>query len=92
MASDIAVTVGRAIRAELARRDLSQSSLAANLGHTQPWVSRRITGDRDWTVTELQRVADYIGVPLSTFLRTEEPRMTEQILSHGGDGSNGGVK
>ncbi|NMO00865.1 hypothetical protein HH308_06515 [Gordonia sp. TBRC 11910] len=45
------------IRAELARRKMTQGDLASGLRTTQQAVARRLNGQTPWTVAELVRVA-----------------------------------
>lgn len=56
------------IRAEMARRGVTQADLAAALGITQPGVSARLHGRTDWRLKELSVVAETLGVPLSALL------------------------
>jgi len=59
------------IRAELARRGLSQEQFAAQLGEQQWWISKRLTGHVPVRVEDLERIADALGMPASTFLSSE---------------------
>lgn len=72
MADGNRTTLGATIRAELARQERSQVQLARELGRSQPWVSRRLRGVRHFTVIEVEHIARFLGVPLSTFIPTEE--------------------
>lgn len=54
--------VGANVRAELARRSLTQDDLARHLGLPQPAVSRRIRGLTPWTVDELVSAAEFFDV------------------------------
>jgi transcriptional regulator with XRE-family HTH domain len=57
-------TLSATIRAELARRDLKQRDLAEALGMTTASISRRLSGKAgDWTVSEVESVARFLGVP-----------------------------
>ena len=60
--------VGANVRAEMARRQLSQTALAAHLGLSQAAVSRRLSGHTPFDVNELASVAAWLGVPASTLL------------------------
>jgi transcriptional regulator with XRE-family HTH domain len=64
--------LNRNIRAEIARAGLTQAVLATQLDMSQPTLSRRLAGEADWSVRELVRLAEILGVPLSTFLPTEK--------------------
>lgn len=50
------------LRAEMARREVSQASLAAALGITQQAYSRRMRGLVPFDVTELDRIASLLGL------------------------------
>lgn len=56
------------IRAEMARRGVTQSQLAADAGFSQPALSRRLTGEAEWSVAEIYQLADALQVPLSALL------------------------
>lgn len=64
MTTNQAETVGAAVRAELARKRISQTELASKLHLSQTAVSRRLTGKKAFDVNELAVVADVTGVPL----------------------------
>lgn len=63
-----AQAVAANVRAEMARRQVTQATLAAALGVTQQAVSRRLRGDVDFTVSELQAVADVLEVPVADLI------------------------
>jgi transcriptional regulator with XRE-family HTH domain len=56
------------IRAEMARQGFTQRDLAGLLGMSQPTVSARMTGRKDFTVSEVRRIAAWLGVPLSRLI------------------------
>lgn len=60
--------VGRNIKAEMARHDVSQSRLGARLGITQQGVSARLQGKTRITVDELVEIAGEIGVTVEALL------------------------
>jgi len=64
----ISETIAATIRAELARRKLTQEGLAAALGLSQPNVSRRLAGATPWNVEELAAVADLFGMEVRDLL------------------------
>lgn len=59
------VRVGANVRAEMARRGLNQTQLAAAIGKTQTQVSKRLSGQIAFDINELTAVADVLDVPLS---------------------------
>ncbi len=56
--------VGANVRAEMARRGLSQTWLSDALGLSQTAVSRRLYGRTPWSIDELVTVAAQLRVPL----------------------------
>lgn len=56
------------IRAEMARKGLTQRDLAALLGLSQPTVSARMRGRTEFTVSELRAIASWLNVPASYLL------------------------
>jgi transcriptional regulator with XRE-family HTH domain len=64
------------VRAELARQKLSGVRVAKQLGWTQNYISRRLSGTVPFDVADLQAIADYLEVPVTNFfqLRAEGSR------------------
>lgn len=61
--------VATEIRAELGRQRMSQATLAARLGIHQTAVSKRLIGTRySFTTTELDSIAQILGVPVDQLL------------------------
>ena len=56
------------IRAELARRGLTQSDVAPHLGLTRQAVSRRLVGPTPFTLDQLYKIAELVGVPISVLI------------------------
>ncbi|MEO3927865.1 helix-turn-helix transcriptional regulator [Micromonosporaceae bacterium B7E4] len=67
-ASKIQHDVAGAVRAELARRRISQTAIAQHFGWSQQTISRRMTGAVPFDIAELAAVAEYLGVPIASFL------------------------
>jgi len=63
--------VGANVRAEAARRQINGSELARGVGLSQSAMSRRLVGSHPFTITELVLVADFLGLPIATFLPAE---------------------
>lgn len=55
----------------MARAKHSQTSLAELVGMTQQAFSRRMVGRTSFTVDELGRIADVLGVPINTLITDE---------------------
>ena len=50
------------IRGEMRRKKISQSSLAYTLNISQVGISKRLSGNTDWTLWEILNVFDVLGV------------------------------
>lgn len=59
--------VAAEVRAELARARVSGNKLAAVLGQSQPYWSRRLSGKVAFDVDDLDAVAGLLGVPVTRF-------------------------
>ena len=64
--------VAAEVRAEMARQQMPQAKLAALLGVAQQTVSRRLVGEVPFDVSELARIAEVLGVPMTQFLGSVE--------------------
>ena len=60
--------VAASVRAEVARRKVTQQQLADLLGMHQMSVSRRLNGHTEFTVSELATVAEFLGVPVASLI------------------------
>jgi transcriptional regulator with XRE-family HTH domain len=67
---------------------LTQSELAEELGRTQQWVNRRMTGEVAWTAAELVMVADILNVSVSDLV----PRLVERPKGPGGGDGGSSVR
>lgn len=65
---EYARAVAAEVRAMLGRRLVQGKRLAARLGVSQMYVSRRIRGDLPWDVADLARVADVLDCEVSDLL------------------------
>lgn len=65
---EINKAVASTVRAEMARHGVNQRMLANALHTSQAAVSRRLTGEVDWSARELVIVADVIGCKATLFL------------------------
>lgn len=61
-------TVGANIRAELARRGLSQRTLTGVLNISPTGVSKRLAGKTPLDVDELNKIAEYLGIPITALI------------------------
>lgn len=63
--SNDAQRVADTVRAEVARRRLSQVKLAEQVGIRQQALSRRLNGTTPFRIDELARIADALNIPLA---------------------------
>lgn len=68
----VAAAVAAEVRAEVARKQISQDKLAAQVGCSRQALNRRLTGATPFDVAELAAIADALGVPVTQFLPTPE--------------------
>lgn len=59
--------VAAEIRAELARKQVTQTQLAEATGRSQAYWSRRLSGDHNLSVGDIAAVAELLEVPVRTF-------------------------
>jgi transcriptional regulator with XRE-family HTH domain len=59
------------VRAELARHQVTQAAIGKVLELTHTAVSRRLRGVTEFRADELLRIAEHLGVDVSTFYTTE---------------------
>ena len=62
---------GENVRAEMARRGVTQMALARKIGLSQPAVSARLKGKTPFDINELCLIASVLNVPLTTILPIE---------------------
>lgn len=72
MTQGLTQRVASEVRAEMARQHVSQRQIAEALGVDQSQVSRRLRGEIALNTTELEQVANFLGVPVTNFLVTPE--------------------
>ena len=53
------------VRAELARKGITQTDLAAKLRKSQPFVSRRLSGRVPFDVADLAAIASVLDIPIA---------------------------
>lgn len=72
MTTPLTENVAAVARAELARRNISRTSAAEALGISRTLMWARLRGDKPFTVTELEKLAELMSIPMSTFLPSEQ--------------------
>lgn len=71
MNNGYAASVAAEVRAEMARQHKSQTTLALDLGVSQAFLSRRLSGGVPFDIDELDRIARVLEVPVTRFLCEE---------------------
>ena len=66
--------VAREIRQALLERRRSQSDLAAALGWTDNYLSRRLRGSVSFSLTDIEQIATALDVPRSQLLEAPLPQ------------------
>lgn len=73
--------VAAEVRAWMGRRRLNQGDLAAALGKSQPYVSRRLSGEVAFDTDDLFRLADLFKVAVHRLLGDPELTSVEGAVS-----------
>lgn len=63
-----AAVVGSNVRAEMARKNISQTTLAQALDLSQAQVSKRLRGEIAFNVNELHAAAEFLGINAAVLL------------------------
>lgn len=74
MVQSLAERVAATARAEVARRRVSQEELADALGISQGAVSRRLLGRVEFSLTELEKTAELLKMPVEELLHAPAPQ------------------
>lgn len=62
------------LRIELARRNMTTAQLAAKLGVSDMWVSRRLRGKTPIHLADLERLARAFDIPVTSFFaKSDQP-------------------
>lgn len=67
MDQTLAAHIGREIRAEMARQRMTHVRLAGHLGLSQNVVSQRLAGRIEFRPSELVKISEVLGVPMTDF-------------------------
>lgn len=74
MKQTTAERVGANVRAEMTRAGVSQTTLAEQLGMSQPALSKRLLGKQVFDVDELARVAAALELDMSVLIAGADQR------------------
>lgn len=66
MTQTLSARVASAVRAEVARRKISQSEIAGLLGISQASLSRRMTGLTPFDIDEVDKIAAHLELPVAS--------------------------
>lgn len=89
------VTLNERLVALLFRRNVTQARLALLLDLASPAITRRMRGEIDWRLAELQIVAEHLGTTVGYLLgETDDDRRPEHLFRNdetpaANDGGNG---
>jgi transcriptional regulator with XRE-family HTH domain len=72
MATTPTAQTGSNVRAEMARRGVSQTKIATHLNLSQAAVSARLRGVTPFDINELVKVSEFLDVPLEALLPRPE--------------------
>lgn len=61
-------TIASVVRVFMAARNETHADLAGALGLSRPAVSQKLAGRINWTLADLERLADYYGTEPGAFL------------------------
>lgn len=69
MSTNLTRCIAAAVRAAMRARGVRQVDVALALGLSQPAVSARLNGRTPFTLADLERLADLLGVTVSELLQ-----------------------
>jgi transcriptional regulator with XRE-family HTH domain len=68
MSEVLAASVAAEVRAHMARQQVNQQRIAEVLGYSRQAFSRRMTGEVPFDVAELEKIATFLNVPVTSLL------------------------
>jgi transcriptional regulator with XRE-family HTH domain len=83
--------IRRKVRAELAFQEISGRQLCQRIGMSQSAFAARLTGQVELKISELQVIADALGVPLAKFLPEPEPATSSPATAGAGGRGTGAL-
>jgi transcriptional regulator with XRE-family HTH domain len=72
MTQGLTPRVASEVRAEMARKRVSQRQIGEVLCISQPQVSERLRGEIAFNTNELEKIAEFLGVPVTNFMPAAE--------------------
>lgn len=73
MATQTLPTTGPAVRALMQEKRISQRELGAHLELSQAAIFRRLTGEVDFSISELTGAAEFLGTSIPALLTPSSP-------------------
>jgi transcriptional regulator with XRE-family HTH domain len=70
--STLADSVAAEVRAHLARRQLTGTALAAAIGKSEMYVSRRLRGEVAFDLVDVEQAAKFLGITAADLLSAPE--------------------
>jgi len=70
--STLADSVAAEVRAQLARRQLTGTALAAAIGKSEMYVSRRLRGQVAFDLADIEQAAQFLGIPVVDLMQVPE--------------------
>lgn len=67
MTDSLVQLVAATIRSQMAFQQKQQTDLGEYLGVKQPTISRKLAGKTQFRIDELQKIAEFLDVPVDTF-------------------------
>lgn len=75
--STVDAIIAGEVRAELARRQISQVDLAKTIGVTRAYLKRRLAGQTAWSANDLAAIAHAIGVTIASLVGPVDARLDQ---------------
>lgn len=66
--TNLDIEVGEAVHRLMFRRRITQTSLCKSMGMTQSTLSKKLHGERKWTLEDVYSAASALNVPLDELL------------------------
>lgn len=68
----VSVAIGANVRAEMARRSVTQAQVSRIIGRSQQQVSERLLGNVDFQAKELVQIAELLGIATDVLVTVNE--------------------
>lgn len=72
------VTIAEEVRVLMARRRMSAVRLGVEIGRSQSYMSRRLTGDMPFDLDDLEAICAALDVPISSLMGSAYPGATDR--------------